>query len=344
MSEIKDFEPKILVFCTVSTGLEAVSQLIRLGFRNIVGIVGLTKDYQYKKDVSGFIDVQEFAKKQGLRYYYVDKYNLECNKAKSLPHHFDFDLIWVAGWQRLLPGWLIDIPKYGVLGVHGSPEGITKGRGRSPQNWALITGARHFHLSIFKITKGIDDGEIILSRTFEYEETDDIKLSYYKAALCTGSMIFEIANDIGLIDKAIPQSNDARYYPQRLSSDGAIDWTLSTATLSRFCRALTKPYPGIWTEYADHKLIVWKCSTFDKNKNSAPGTIDTIFLDGTFLVSCGDGRLYVSDYHLDNEVSLTERCKFNSINNDTTTKEIIDRHYLKFPNHPIAESILKLLK
>ena len=47
----------------------------------------------------------------------------------------------------------------GVLGAHGSCDGITKGRGRSPLNWALMIGAKKFEVSIFKISDGVDDGD-----------------------------------------------------------------------------------------------------------------------------------------------------------------------------------------
>ena len=56
----------------------------------------------------------------------------------------------------------------GVLGGHGSPDGISGGRGRLPQNWALILGAKRFDLALFKITPGIDDGPIIAKRSFFY--------------------------------------------------------------------------------------------------------------------------------------------------------------------------------
>ena len=75
------------------------------------------------------------------------------------------------------------------MGAHGSPLGITKGRGRSPQNWALILGLSTFYISIFKIDPGIDSGQIIETRSFTYSDFDDIKTSYYKVCLLTADMI-----------------------------------------------------------------------------------------------------------------------------------------------------------
>ena len=48
------------------------------------------------------------------------------------------DLLIVLGWRRLIPQNVLDLVKIGTIGNHGSSEGITLGRGRSPQNWALI--------------------------------------------------------------------------------------------------------------------------------------------------------------------------------------------------------------
>ena len=55
----------------------------------------------------------------------------------------------------------INIANLATIGAHGSCDGIVKGRGRSPQNWAFILGANKFKISLFKITSGIDEGDVI---------------------------------------------------------------------------------------------------------------------------------------------------------------------------------------
>ena len=70
-----------------------------------------------------------------------------------------------------------------TLGVHGSCDGILKGRGRSPQNWALLMGKTSFDLSIFKISKGVDSGAILATKKVYLDDKDSIFDSYLKCSL-----------------------------------------------------------------------------------------------------------------------------------------------------------------
>ena len=56
---------------------------------------------------------------------------------------------------------------------------------------------------------------------------------------------------------AKPQSALPTYYPQRLETDGWVDWTLSQREISRICRALTKPYPGMRTVFEKIQLRLY---------------------------------------------------------------------------------------
>ena len=65
------------------------------------------------------------------------------------------------------------------------------GRGRSPQNWALITGAQKFYISLFVLTEGIDDGKIVDEKCFGYNEYDDIKIFVFQVIVVHGGNDFE---------------------------------------------------------------------------------------------------------------------------------------------------------
>ena len=184
-------KPKLIVFCTVNTGLDAVAAVMKQGY-SVEAIVGVNPVKADPLIISGWTDVQAFAAKWNIRYIYVDRYDLKSEKDQEKIKKIDFDLVWVAGWQRLVPEWLITMPLLGVLGGHGSPDGIYGGRGRSPQNWAILLGCKRFDLALFQITTGVDDGPVVAERSFFYNETDDISVSYKKASLCMASMMVDV--------------------------------------------------------------------------------------------------------------------------------------------------------
>ncbi len=334
---------RLAVFCTISTGLDAVATVLRNGY-SIQYLIGLNPQSADPEMISGYVDIAEFAKKWNVQYLYVNRYELKSEEDRKLLSSISMDLIWVAGWQRLIPEWLINIPKYGAIGGHGSPEGISGGRGRSPQNWAIILGAKQFDLSLFSMSSGVDDGPVILEKSFFYEDTDDIQTSYKKSALCMGEMVVEVLKTPEIIRLARPQETTSFYYPQRKPEDGYVDWSLTRVEITSQCRALTKPYPGLRSKTDTGKEItIWNCVSFDDKLDGSEGLISHVFEDGAILVNCGDGRLLINDFKLGNDM-LQPKANDNliSVPFSDTMHRIIKRHEARYPELIIAKMIKNL--
>ncbi|MBB5514548.1 UDP-4-amino-4-deoxy-L-arabinose formyltransferase/UDP-glucuronic acid dehydrogenase (UDP-4-keto-hexauronic acid decarboxylating) [Rubricella aquisinus] len=330
---------RILILCTVSTGLDAV-QAVLSQTNDVVGLVGLHPDQADPTAISGYVDIRSFCTKNDLPAYLVQSYTLSQQGDRLLFDKLDFDLIWVAGWQRLIPKWLIEMAPLGALGSHGSPDGIQGGRGRSPQNWALILGCRQFSIALFRITPGVDEGDVIAEQSFFYEEQDDIVVSYYRASIATADMVCEVLNNPAMFDTARPQNGMARYLPQRRPQDGWVDWNLPARTIARHARALTRPYPGLQTSIGDMDLRLWRCQVFDDVVSAEPGAIQTVFLTGEFLVSCGDGRLLVRDWTASNSRWLPKVgniLKGKSF--DETMAGIIDGHQSRYDDQLLSRRL-----
>lgn len=336
---------KIVIFCTVSTGLDSITHVLSRGLK-VDLIVGVSPKSKVNA-ISGYVDISEFAQSKGINFLHVESYSLSNPIDKKALMELDIDYIWVAGWQRLLPEWLINHVSYCVIGSHGSPDGITSGRGRSPQNWALICGAEKFYLSTFIIEAGVDDGKIIGEKSFIYNEFDDIKTSYFKVSLCLAEMIIDFFScpELRMVN-AIPQSGVPAYYPQRLETDGWADWTLSQREISRICRALTKPYPGMRTVYKNNSneidIRIWKCQPFDDIISGRIGEISHVFHEGSFLVECRDGRIIVTDWSASS--STWKPIAANLLGGKlfaAEIKEIVQRHQQKLPDFPVSERILR---
>lgn len=305
-----------------------------------MGIVGLHHEVADRHKISGYIDISDFAYNYQISHYYVKSYGLKSDEDKELLLSLDYNLVWVAGWQRLVPGWLISKSPLGVLGGHGSPDGIHGGRGRSPQNWALLLGAKRFDLALFKISPGVDDGPIIMQRSFFYNESDDINISYYKASIAMAEMICAVLERPGLLEEGTPQSKEAFYYPQRCPNDGFVDWHMGQKTITRHSRALTDPYPGLKTKINDVVITIWECVEFDEEIVHEPGVICFCFSSGDFLVSCLDGRVLVCDWSADGsswepEVGL----RLESLPFRQQMEQIVERHCQNHPDQPISPRI-----
>lgn len=291
---------------------------------------------------SEYYDYTDFCSVRGIECIKLDTYSLSSSKDKEKLEKLDIDLIIVASWQRLVPSWLIRKCSIGIIGAHGSHEGITKGRGRSPQNWALMMGRKSFSLSIFWIEEGTDNGAVIDTREFEYLSTDSIMVSYVKINLYKADMILKniengrIKNREGTI-----QSGECFYLPQRKKEDGMIDWNRDAVDISNMVRALTKPYPGAYTCYKGIEFSIW---------SSRPVVIDTSYLydsmeSGTIisilgesiLVKCKENLLLIES--CTNRQKLYEGMVFESADYKKQMQNIIDRHIKKYDT-PLSRLIL----
>lgn len=282
---------RVLVFCTLSTGLEAIDRALALGVP-ITKVIGLAPCEQRDGDqVSGYVDIAPFCQQRGLAFAYARSYALKDEDAGLLDP--GPDLIWVTGWQRLLPPWVLAQARLGGLGLHGSCDGIRLGRGRSPQNWALIMGKAAFDLSLFCITPGVDAGPVVASRRFALSQSDTIRDSYWKVAHASAEMLAEVVQDPGLLTRAQPQQGPAAYFPKRTAEDGLIDWRQEARDLANLVRALAHPYPQARLRIGTQELRIERASATQGSQDAAPGQVVAIQPGGSVVVQTGKGALQI---------------------------------------------------
>lgn len=334
----------IFVINTVGSGLDIVS-LIHNELK-IQGLIGLSEREPGDK-ISDYVYQKSFCDDMVIDFVEVDSYPLSKPNDKERLISLEIDVLVVAGWQRLLPEWLIDHCKICVIGSHGSPFSITGGRGRSPQNWALILGLKEFFISIFSVDRGIDSGQVIDTRKFKYSAHDDINTSYHKVCLLVADMIIENIKNGKVASRRfiIQEESEAYYFPQRTPEDGYIDWDLNSEVVYNTIRGLTRPYPGAMTKIGNHSIVIYKAIPFSMalRGNPLPGQVVMKFHNGDFLVATHDGFLLVSDYK-DDSTLVKSNVVFESFSRTEQLQSIVDRHVSKYPDNRVNKKIIDLIK
>jgi len=307
----------------------------------VKGIITLNEDGDNK--TPEYHDYTDFCRERGIECIRLSSYNLSAERDREELEKLDIDLIIVASWQRLIPPWFIRQCRIGVIGAHGSHEGITRGRGRSPQNWALMMGETHFSLSIFWIEEGTYNGAVIDTMEFVYTPTDNILTSYVKINLYKADMILKnIENGRIARREGTVQSEQGYYLPQRKKEDGMIDWNRDAVAVNNMVRALTKPYPGAFTVCDGIEFTIWSsrpvvaedvCYLYDSEAN---GTVVSI-LEDSVLVKCGKNFLLVDS--CTNYDRLKEGMVFQSADYRQQMQAIIRRHREKYDT-PLSRLVL----
>lgn len=314
---------------------------------HVKGLIGLNNN-KINSTLNEYYDYSAFCSDNHIDYISLNSYSMNDPEDKERLLALEIDILLVISWQRLIPDWLISHCRIGAVGAHGSPLGINQGRGRSPQNWALLLGCRSFSYSIFWIDPGIDSGEIIDTCEFAYTETDDIMTSYIKAGLSMTKMIVDSYHNGNLARHYGRKQDDGEsfYFPQRTREDGLIDWHKPARFLYDFVRALTKPYPGAYTMINGQAVTIWAGKYIDCDSAellaAEPGRILLVYPNGEILVSCGEGLFLITIYDVQTRDVLTAGAQFDSADFEVQLQGIVDRHNAKY-SYEISPLITDLL-
>lgn len=198
----------------------------------------------------------------------------------------------VHGWYKIIP---IDSPKRDFIGFHYSL--LPKYRGNAPLVWQIINGEELLGVSCFKLSEGMDQGELLAQKEFILGKNESIDHALNKA------------NNISLniLKSVIPQflEENVKLFPQppvtpsycgaRQPEDGLIDWKLSAESVHNLIRALTIPYPGAYTITPfGEKLYCWKSELEGRCFYGVPGSVVEIG-DNYIVVACGEGAIRLQE-------------------------------------------------
>lgn len=283
------------------TTLDLLGGLLAAGVE-VGQVVTLPADIAAKNRVAFYRggEIADLCRRRGVTLHAARGYPLTATEDRDFFSAAGVDLLLVIGWERLLPDQVLRSLGLFACGMHGSPYGLPKGRGRSPMNWALITGHRRFVTYLFRYTPGVDDGDVIGSQVFDINEHDTIASLHHKNRVAMLQLVRaylpRIADGTAVFTPQPP--GQPTYYPKRTAEDGEIDFHRPTAEVHRFIRALAPPYPGAYCRRGDTRVVITAAQPFDSAlfaPHAAPGTVlDVSLAGGTFVVKTLDGSLLVT--------------------------------------------------
>ena len=70
------------------------------------------------------------------------------------------EAIIVVGYGRIIPAWMLELPKHGNINLHASL--LPKYRGAAPIQWAIAKGESATGVTTMLLNEGLDTGDILL--------------------------------------------------------------------------------------------------------------------------------------------------------------------------------------
>ena len=165
------------------------------------------------------------------------------------------DAIIVVAYGRLIPGWMLDLPRYGNLNLHGSL--LPKYRGAAPIQWAVANGETITGVTTMRLDEGMDTGGMLLRRELPIGTADTAEDIFPRlAALGAPLMVETLAGlEAGTIAPQKQDSTLASLAPLLTRDDGRIDPARSAQSIYDRWRGF-QPWPGAWTTVRGKKLTL----------------------------------------------------------------------------------------
>jgi methionyl-tRNA formyltransferase len=199
------------------------------------------------------------------------------------------DLGVVAAYGKLLPDALLQIPRLGMINVHGSV--LPRWRGAAPVHRAVIEGDAETGVTIMRVVKELDAGAmfVIGRRPIGADETS-VEVERALADLGAGLAVRTVDALSEGTAVETPQPQEGITYASKLSkAESAVAWTEPARRLHDLVRGL-QPWPLVAARLADARVLIHRTALTDEVSAAAPGTVARAEGDHLGVVA-GDGRI-----------------------------------------------------
>ena len=200
------------------------------------------------------------------------------------------DAFVVVSYGKILPQWLLDLPKHGVVNVH--PSLLPRWRGTSPIHAAIAAGDAVTGVTIMKMDALMDHGPI-LAQQEETIRPDDTGKSLHDRLAELGAQILPETLSSYVAGNLEPTEQDhaqATHCTLLTRDDGRLDFTKTATELERLIRAYD-PWPGTWTLFDGKRLKILAAHVGSRNMTKQPG--EQFVHDGIPSITCANGTTLV---------------------------------------------------
>jgi len=203
------------------------------------------------------------------------------------------DAILVVAYGRIIPEWMLDLPRYGNINLHGSL--LPKYRGAAPIQWAVAEGETVSGVTTMRLDAGLDTGEMLLAHAVPIGVEETAIDVYENLAEVGAELMVETLRRLEGGDLTPERQNHslATLAPILTRDDGRMDFSRTAQQIYNRWRGF-QPWPGAWTTLRGKKLIAQRMHVAeDEHCLCEPGTI---CMDADrFWVSCGGFTTLVLD-------------------------------------------------
>lgn len=253
-------------------------------------------------------EVIEFAKAKKIPYFQTENINKEpefLQKLKSL----DLDFVVVLAFAQFLGSEMLNMARLGCFNIHTSI--LPKYRGAAPIQYALLNGDTSTGVSIQKMVKKMDAGDLVHFHEVKIAPTETGGQLYtrlkFQAALAMNDLIVKLLDNS--VTYTAQNEADVSFAPTLKKEDGYLKFAEQTvAQIMNRIRALD-PWPGTYCFLNGKRLKVLEAKPYHRKLSAGKAENDL----GSLVVGCLDGTLHLARVQLEGKKAGSDKELLNGI-------------------------------
>ncbi len=278
-------KPRILFFGYSEVGYQCLDLLLSRG----ENVIGLITHQDNPNEKIWFKTPAAAAAERGLPVFTPD--NVNPPEWRERIAAMQPDLVLSVYYRNMIGTKILAMPRLGAFNMHGSL--LPRYRGRAPINWAVLHGESRIGMTLHRMVKDPDAGDVVDSEGVDIGPRDTAEQAFRKVLPCARRVLERQIDALlnGTAKETKQDESQVTYFGGRKPEDGRIDWTKSSLQIFNLIRAVTDPYPGAFTDIAGARLMVWWAeheTPAAKARRGQPGEILGV---SPLVIATGDGAL-----------------------------------------------------
>lgn len=245
---------RIIFMGTPEISATVLEGIISSGY-NVVAVIAQPDRPVGRKKILMPVPTKEVALRHDIPVYQPIKIRKEYEFVKEL----NPDVIITLAYGQIVPQGLLDIPPLGCLNLHGSL--LPKYRGAAPIQYALMNNDKVTGMTLMKMVKEMDAGEMYATEEVIIEESDNSTSLFKKMGEAALRLILRELPNI-LEGRLVGTSQDesmVSFAPSIKPEEEKLDLSKSKEELHGYIRALSD-VPGAYLHLEGLKFKIYRSS------------------------------------------------------------------------------------
>jgi methionyl-tRNA formyltransferase len=184
------------------------------------------------------------------------------------------DAIIVVAYGRIIPDWMLTLPRFGNINLHGSL--LPKYRGAAPIQWAVANGETATGVTTMRLDAGLDTGDILLASRLPIGPDTTAAELYPQLASIGAKLVVETLAGLeqGTITPNAQDDSQASLAPILTREDGRMDLRRYSAHEAYNRWRGFSPWPGAYAQLRGKRFLAHRMHPAQQSAAElAPGEI-----------------------------------------------------------------------